>query len=138
MRAKCSFFCLASCILFSVGKAADFTNGSPATIPFTKQYDFTSKINGLGYRVWISSPAKVDPTRAYPIIYGLDGNSIAGMAFWRQDEARVEPVVQVFIGYPTEDFGEPRRRRFLDLTFSEFKRYFLVFDVATEQVRGES
>jgi predicted alpha/beta superfamily hydrolase len=42
------------------------------------------------------------------------------MAFWRQDEARVEPVVQVFIGYPTEDFGEPRRRRFLDLTFSEF------------------
>jgi predicted alpha/beta superfamily hydrolase len=100
-----------------MGKAADFTAGSPATIPFTKQYDFTSKINGLGYRVWISSPAEVDPTRAYPIIYGLDGNSIAGMAFWRQD-GRLEPVVQVFIGYPTEEPVEPRRR-FLDLTFSE-------------------
>src|SRR5262249_26673513 len=52
-----------------------------------------------------------------PIIYGLDGNSIAGMAFWRQD-GRLEPVVQVFIGYPTEEPVEPRRR-FLDLTFSE-------------------
>jgi hypothetical protein len=91
VRAKRILFCLASCILSAAGKAADFTDGSPATIPFTRQYDFTSKINGLGYRVWISSPTKVDPSRAYPIIYGLDGNSIAGMAFKREDEGRVEP-----------------------------------------------
>jgi hypothetical protein len=40
MRAKGSFFCLASCILFSVGKAADFTKRLSSHHPFHKAVRF--------------------------------------------------------------------------------------------------
>jgi predicted alpha/beta superfamily hydrolase len=105
----------------SAGAAADFSAPVPATIPFTQTYDFTSKINGAVYRIWITSPAKIDPSAAYPALYVFDGNQIAGAVGYGAQFLGGTGIVAVSIGYPG-DLDEWRVRRFLDLTSSSDPR----------------
>jgi hypothetical protein len=53
-----------SCTIFAHG--ADVPNNGtvsaePLSVPRAKQYDITSKINGLKYRVMVSTPRNADP-----------------------------------------------------------------------------
>lgn len=91
----------------------------------SRQFDFVSKVNGLAYRVMVSTPATWDPPKAYPVLYVLDGNENFGTAseiVSRHNRLGVSvPGIIVGIGYPTEDPGEFNRRRWLDLTISPSK-----------------
>ena len=47
-----------------------------AVVPVARssRFDFVSKVNGLPYRVMVSTPAKWDRQKVYPVLYVLDGN----------------------------------------------------------------
>lgn len=97
-------------------------DGASAAIPRTRQYDLKSKINGRTYRIFVSTPSKFDPGKAYPVVYVLDGNWYFASASIRVDEgARAEgmsPAIVVGIGYPTDDNDNVSVRRTFELTIS--------------------
>ncbi len=100
------------------GVSSGDDGGAPVTLPRSRQYDITSRINGQTYRIFISTPANAQPSKAYPVVYVLDGNlgwnfgtAIAAMRL------RV-PAIVVGIGYTTEDPNEILRRRRFDMTMS--------------------
>lgn len=51
-------------------------SGVMATLPNTRQYDFTSKVNGVSCRLWIAAPAMIDSGVSYPAMYILDGSEL--------------------------------------------------------------
>jgi hypothetical protein len=73
----------------------------------------------------VSTPAKWDPDKAYPVLYVLDGNENFGTAsdiVSRHNRLGLSmPGLVVGIGYPTDDPGEFNRRRWRDLTISPSK-----------------
>ena len=90
----------------------------PLSFPRAKQYDITSKINGLKYRVRVSTPRGADPAKRYPVFYILDGNWYflpAAESAADTSEELLAPIV-VGIGYPTDDGNELDQRRAFDLT----------------------
>ena len=89
--------------------------GLPVTVNRAKQYDFVSRINGLTYRVLVSTPAGATADKTYPVFYVLDGNYYFTAVSDSADYARL-PTIVVGIGYPTDNFDVVRRRRSLDLT----------------------
>jgi len=96
--------------------------GAPVAVARTRQYDLTSKINGRIYRVFVSTPWKADPAKAYPVMYVLDGNlSFAPTAIEVDNRAAAErdmAAIVVGIGYPTDDIDVLRTRRNFELTMS--------------------
>jgi uncharacterized protein len=94
--------------------------GTPVTVARARQYDITSRINGLVYRVMVATPFGADPELAYPALYVLDGNQYFGTAtdaLTRQSALQnVAPAIVVGVGYPTEDPHEVFRLRAFDLT----------------------
>jgi len=88
--------------------------GAPYVLPGVKQYDFVSRINGRPYRLMIWAPPDASPTRAYPIVYVLDGNEFFPAA--ATDAWHYKNAVIVGIGYATESIDEWRERRTFDLT----------------------
>ncbi len=90
----------------------------PVVVPRERQFDLTSRINGLVYRLMISAPVNAVPGRVYPVLYVLDGNwyfrAASDTATW--GSGPFEPAIVVGIGYPTEDYAEVRRRRSIDMT----------------------
>ena len=96
--------------------------GTAAVIPRARQYDLTSKTNGRTYRVFVSTPTKADPGKAYPVLYVLDGNWYFAAAASNVTESSgagsISPAVVVGIGYPTDDNDVVSTRRGLDLTLS--------------------
>lgn len=94
--------------------------GLPITIPQAVQYDFTSRLNARSYRLMISTPAKTDPKKSYPVLYLLDGNyhfaAAANGAIYSAANQSTDPAIVVGIGYPSDDFIDIRERRVLDLT----------------------
>lgn len=98
-----------------------------AVVPVARssRFDFVSKVNGLPYRVMVSTPAKWDRQKVYPVLYVLDGNenfSTATDIMSRHDRLELSaPTIIVGVGYPTDDPGEFNRRRWRDLTISPSK-----------------
>ncbi len=113
---RIAVLCSLGLVSFLLGaEPADFSEPAPATIPFTQTYDFTSKINGAAYRIWITSPTKIDPVVAYPVLYVIDGNELAGTLGYVTTKLAGPDIVSVSIGYPG-GLDEWRVRRILDLT----------------------
>ncbi len=83
--------------------------------------DFTSKVNGRAYRLFVSIPTRRPvPPEGHVVVYLIDGNLHFGIAV---DTARIQarwpdvidPVV-VGIGYPTDSVSEALDLRMIDLT----------------------
>ena len=111
---------IVSCSSFAQG--ADHSGsaavaGEPLVAPRAKQYDITSKINGLKYRIMVSTPRNADPGKRYPVFYLLDGNWYFLPA--AESDSATDPAllasIFVGIGYPNDDTEIDRRRAF-DLT----------------------
>jgi uncharacterized protein len=116
-------------ILIGIVNLANFARGAdtpggntvvaePIVVPRAKQYDITSKINGLKYRVMVSTPQNADPGKSYPVFYILDGNwyFLPAVGIVPDMSASLLRPIFVGIGYPTEDGKEIDRRRTFDLT----------------------
>ena len=86
-------------------------------LPKTQQREFTSRITGKQYRIFISVPSQPAPPGGHPVLFALDGNAtfptlalMARMAGWRHASGTNPPVV-VGIGYPGDfDYGTARGR----------------------------
>ena len=82
-------------------------SGHPVVLPGSRFYDFTSKITGRAYRIFVFTPDGPAPRGGFPVLYGLDGNSSFSpavevartQAFFRE----IRPAVLVGIGYPIDD-----------------------------------
>ena len=93
-----------------------------------RRVDFTSRVNGRSYRLFLSIPDRSQPEGGYPVIYVIDGNLHFGTAV---DTARMQaywhptrnPVI-VGIGYQTDDMDEALHVRSLDLTTPVAAEYF--------------
>jgi predicted alpha/beta superfamily hydrolase len=116
---------IAVVLAFSVLKAADAplvtsSEGAPVVIPRARQYDFTSKISGRDYRVYVSLPFKADPAKKYPVIYLLDGNWYFGPMAYNVTESAgaraIQQAIVVGVGYPSDDNDLAGSRRNLELT----------------------
>jgi predicted alpha/beta superfamily hydrolase len=96
------------------------TATSPVTIANTRQFDFTSKVNGQTYRVMVYVPPSLDLGRPQPVVYVLDGSYYFGAAV---DEVAVNKLagIVVAVGYPTDDHDEVQRRRTFDLSLPNAK-----------------
>jgi len=110
-----------SCTIFAHG--ADVPNNGtvvaePLSVPRAEQYDITSKINGLKYRVMVSTPRDADAGKRYPVFYILDGNWYFLPAVGIVPDMSHDLFTPIFvgIGYPTEDGKEIDCRRTFDLT----------------------
>lgn len=103
-----------------------FRDAGPVMIARESQFDFTSRINGLTYRVMISMPRGAQRDTAYPVIYLLDGNRyFRAMSDTLTSErgSDVPPAIVVAIGYPTESPKEISDRRRFDFSLSPASRY---------------
>src|SRR4051812_28678490 len=114
-----------SAVLVLALKAADAplvtsSEGAPVVIPRARQYDFTSKISGRDYRVYVSLPFKADPAKKYPVIYLLDGNWYFGPMAYNVTESAgaraIQQAIVVGVGYPSDDNDLAGSRRNLELT----------------------
>lgn len=93
-----------------------------ATVPMSRQIDFTSAVDGHTYRVQIAIPYLPPPKAGYPVLYVLDGDAyfgtFASAARLRTIARELEPAVVVGIGYPDgqDDMRVVMARRDFDLT----------------------
>lgn len=92
------------------------------TVPFSRQYELRSKLNGRDYRLFVSLPQAYsdgDTTR-YPVLYVLDGNGYSALATETERLLRLRPdiseVIIVGIGYPVSSFRETSVIRWHDYT----------------------
>jgi uncharacterized protein len=111
---------IVSCAMFAHGADLSGSNNAsaePLSVPRAKQYDITSKINGLKYRVMVSTPRNPDPGKHYPVFYLLDGNWYFMPAAYSDSATDPQLLASIFvgIGYPNDDTEIDRRRAF-DLT----------------------
>jgi uncharacterized protein len=111
---------IVSCAMFAHGADLSGSNNASAeslSVPRAKQYDITSKINGLKYRVMVSTPRNPDPGKHYPVFYLLDGNWYFMPAAYSDSATDPQLLASIFvgIGYPNDDTEIDRRRAF-DLT----------------------
>lgn len=87
--------------------------GAPFVVPGAKQFDFVSKLNNRPYRLMVWAP-KDAATKAYPVIYFLDGNEYFAAA--ATDDWHYENAIVVGVGYITDSVAEWRERRSFELT----------------------
>lgn len=93
-----------------------------ATVPASRQVDFTSAINGRAYRIQVAMPFTPPPAKGFPVLYVLDGDVYFGTyafaARLRAMSREIEPVVVVGIGYPDAQasIATALARRQYDLT----------------------
>lgn len=73
--------------------------------------------NGDIYRVFIIKPQAPAPESGYPVLYALDGNSVAALFSTlsrshsgRNELSGFEPGLVVAVGYPTDNLLDMRRR----------------------------
>ncbi len=106
--------------------AGPFVETGSVRVSSERQFDFTSRLNGLPYRLMIAAP-KAEPGKRYPVFFVLDGNwyfRAASDTAGGRGSGFPEPAVVVGIGYPTEERTEINKRRALDLTVAvEEKRF---------------
>ncbi len=74
---------------------------SEVLVPFSRRIDFTSKVNGISYTLFVALPLAPPPKAGYPVVYVLDGADNFGAA---TDAARGDvDIVVVGILYPVDD-----------------------------------
>jgi len=54
--------------------APEFRDAGRVAATNETQFDFTSTISGVTYRVMMATPKEMQPGQTYPVIYVLDGN----------------------------------------------------------------
>ncbi|MBL9186569.1 MAG: alpha/beta hydrolase [Opitutaceae bacterium] len=105
--------------------APEFRDAGPVVVSRESQFDFTSRINGLAYRVMISVPRGAQRDTAYPVIYLLDGNRYfraLSDTLTSERGSDLPPAIVVAIGYPTESTKEISERRRFDFSLSPESR----------------
>ena len=105
--------------------AAASAEEAPVVIPSARQFDVVSRLNGQTYRIMVATPRAADSTRAYPVLYVLDGNQYFGTAseaLTRQSAlGGVAPAIIVGIGSCANSFEILRPTR---PTSCQVRRYF--------------
>lgn len=86
-----------------------------------RRMDFTSKITGRTYRLFVAPAAGVDPAKPAPVLYVIDGNVYFtlvadALRYWSAFGDGIAPAIVVGIGYPTDSVPEMMTRRMQDLT----------------------
>ncbi|MDQ5979195.1 MAG: hypothetical protein QG602_2169 [Verrucomicrobiota bacterium] len=103
-------------------EAPEFLDAGSVAVARERQFDFTSRLNQMPYRLMISVP-KLEPGKTYPVLYVLDGNyyfrAVSDANSW--GSGPFERAIVVGIGYPlqgvpADDHPEARRRRAIDYT----------------------
>lgn len=114
LLAALSGFAVAAEPAANVARGLDASSaGAPFVVPGAKQFDFVSKLNNRPYRLMVWAP-KDAATKAYPVIYFLDGNEYFAAA--ATDDWHYENAIMVGVGYITESVAEWRERRTFELT----------------------
>ena len=116
---------------------------APSALAGSRQYDFTSKINGRSYRVRIALPFAPPPPAGYPVLYVLDGDGyfhgFAEASRLRCLGAELEAAVVVGVGYPeAENFALILHRRNYDLTPTPGTAEFAAADKAASGKESET
>jgi predicted alpha/beta superfamily hydrolase len=75
---------------------------SEVVVPFSRRIDFTSKVNGQSYTLYVALPITPPPKDGYPAVYVLDGVAYFGSATEAARGSNLGIVV-VGIGYPFDD-----------------------------------
>lgn len=92
----------------------------PALIPDAVQFDITSKVTGLTYRIYVAKPLDREPAGGYPVLYTLDAGATfataASQAGLGKGEGRSALLV-VGVGY--RNGGPNANPRNLDFTPSD-------------------
>lgn len=92
----------------------------PVEILKASTYDFTSKINGRAYRLFVGLPAGRPPAEGFPAVYVMDGNwhFTTALEVMRQQamSREIHRAVIVGIGYQTDSYAELSLTRFMDMT----------------------
>ncbi len=103
----------------TLGQPGDSLTAATVTVPRAQQYDFTARTNGQKYRLMISTPARLEPGKRYPILYILDAYWYfvpAALTVPASDADHLSSAIVAGIGYPTDEMDELLRRRTFDLT----------------------
>jgi len=91
---------------------------TPATLPWSTQFDLTSEITGRTYRIFVFEPPVPPPEAGYPVVTVLDGNMTfpiaAAMAATYAWSAC--PAMVVGVGYASANPAEWMVARLKDLT----------------------
>jgi uncharacterized protein len=107
------------------GFLAGAANAGPATVPHTRQIDYTSSITGRRYRLQIAMPVEPAPASGYPVLFVLDGDmyfsifaNFARFLSTALAGGKLLPAVVVGVGYPEteEDMLAWLGRRNFDMT----------------------
>ena len=91
----------------------------PAYLPFTAQFDLTSKLNGRAYRIFLFKPLLPPPPEGYALIVTSDGNltfPIASVVNAAYGLGGGRNAVVVGVGYTTDNPLEWGLLRHRDLT----------------------
>jgi predicted alpha/beta superfamily hydrolase len=93
-------------------------SAEPLSVARAYQYDLTSRINNLKYRIMVSTPWNAEPGKHYAVFYILDGNLyfLSAAATTLESSQDLVGSIVVGVGYPTDDRNEIARRRAFDLT----------------------
>ena len=90
----------------------------PVTLPYSRQYDLTSRITGEQYRLMVATPPGVKGP--LPVMYVLDANgsflTASETALTQALLGVIRPGIIVGVGYDAADGQEVLRRRTFDLT----------------------
>ncbi|WP_157772295.1 alpha/beta hydrolase [Lacunisphaera limnophila] len=92
--------------------------GTPVVLPQAVQFDFTSRLTGQDYRLYVSVPPRLQPGKRYPVLYVLDGYwyfHAAARSVPADPGDHLQPAIVVGLGYPTDKMDELLRRRTFDL-----------------------
>lgn len=99
------------------GSASDAGRAAPCCSFANIQERTLAARDGSAYRLFVVVPNKPAPPSGWPVLYVLDGNSVAGLMAdlmrahpGRDDAAGFAPGLVVAIGYPTERSYDMRRR----------------------------
>lgn len=96
------------------------TPGCPVTIPGAEYFDFTSRITGRDYRLFIWAPPGEAPPEGHPVFYILDGNgcfaTVAEIMRSRAPADGLRPAVVAAVGYATDDVMTAMVQRMKDLS----------------------
>lgn len=88
----------------------------PAQIPYSVQFDVTSKITGRTYRIYVQRPPGTPPKTGWPVVYALDARfsfaTLSDLNLMRPAVSETSAVV-VGIGYP--DLAKTSRLRKRDM-----------------------
>ena len=99
---------------------ADLGSGRPVEVLKATTHDFTSRINGRAYRVYVGLPSGKPPEEGFPAVYVMDGNwhfTTALEVMRQQSMSReIHRAVVVGIGYQSDAYADLFLTRFMDLT----------------------